>query len=186
MAAGGLAASPGLCALAGAPFAAAAPALGLLLVAGCLQHLGWQCSNTLLANHRDGAYAFAFAGSAALQFALLAMLTVAGPLDAADAAMLAATATALAHGAYATFSLAVTRATWRGNLPRAWQALLLAALTAAAAIAPARLASEGTWRLALQLAAGGAAFACGLWWLELRGRWRRVGDGLADASGLRA
>ncbi|MCB9880131.1 MAG: hypothetical protein H6835_21260, partial [Planctomycetes bacterium] len=34
------------------------------------------------------------------------------------------------------------------------------------------------------IAAGGVGFVVVLWWFELRGRLRKVGDGLATASGF--
>lgn len=185
MFAGGTAAADSLCRLCGAAFVEAAPVLRLVLLAGCLQHLGWQCSNALLSAWRDRAYAHGFGWpSVAHLLLLLAATQVAAP-SAAAFAVLAGGIAASAQLTYAATGLALTRVSWRGRVRAWWQAPLVAAATAAATAAPGWLV-EGLLRLPLQLAAGAGAFGLGLWFAELRGRWRRVGDGLAAASGFSA
>jgi O-antigen/teichoic acid export membrane protein len=185
MLAGGTCAAMPLCAIGGEHFATAAPALALLLLAGCLQHVGWQCSNALLAMHRDRAYAHGFGWPALLQLALFLCASAVAPPAADTAAALAAAAAAIAQLVYAGTGLWLVRPLWRDH-PALWpQPLRLAALTGGGAVLPLLLASE-PWLLPLQLLGGGAGFAIGLWCLELRGRWRRLGDGLAAASGFGA
>lgn len=189
VAAGGIAVAPRLCTLPGAEFAAAAPALAVLLLAGCLQHGGWQYSHALLALGRDRDYGSTFAGPAVLQviacFVLGALSRGHGEGADASGALLGAAAALLAHGTYV----------WRArravaphllSAPVSFAApLAIAAATWAAAAAPA-LCGAGHVVLALQLTSGGAVFLAGVWLVELRGRLHRLGDGLAAASGFRS
>lgn len=180
--AGGQFVASSLCALSGADFAAGGAVLRLLLLAGMCQQLGWQCSHALLASGRDRAYAHGLGWPALLQFLLLLALPLAGDRDAATLALLAAAAAALAQGVYLTSGLCTTSAARPlGGILRA--PLLAALATAGAAALPA------TWlpapaQLPAHLLLGAAGFAVALWWLELRGRIHRVGDGLATASGF--
>jgi O-antigen/teichoic acid export membrane protein len=183
MLAGGAVVARDLCAWSAPAFADAHHALQLLLAAGCLQHLGWQCSSALLANHRDRACAHAFFWPSAAHAAALAALPIFVSFGAADTALLAAAVTVSAQGTYAVAALAATRAQWHRHRGAAWHAVLLAAAVAAAAALPSWLV-EAPLLLPVQLAGGATAFVCGLWWVELRGRWRRVGDGLVRASGF--
>ncbi len=190
MLAGGAVLAPQLCALSGAGFAAAAPILVLLLAAGCCAHLGWQQSHALLAAGRDRAYAHGLGWPAVAQLLLLAALAPFAD-EAAPALFgtLAAAAAALAAGGYALVGHRQMLA-HAGEHPaaQAWSPLhpaLVAAATAGAAALPGWFVA-GTAGTALQLLAGGGAFAATLWYFELRGRLRRVGDGLATASGFRA
>ncbi|MGB3969226.1 MAG: hypothetical protein WBO45_21000, partial [Planctomycetota bacterium] len=149
--------------------------------AGCLQHFGWQCSHALLAQRADRAYAHGLLWPALLHAALLSGLLLV-PVTPEQGALLAAGVAALAHGLYFA-------AGWRCTRPAAARLLLGPLLVALATGLAAWLAGpwfSGTTALLTQLVAGGAAFAAGLWWCELRGRWRRVGDGLVAASGFRA
>lgn len=181
--AGGLAASAALVRLFGHGFADAQVVLVLLLAAGSLQHLGWQCSSTLLAAYRDRAYAHAFGWPALAQAAAIGLLPQFLWLGPGACAQLAALVAVAAQGAYATTALALTRAVWRAHTGTWWHAAALAAVVGIATSAPLAVC-DPTLHLPLQLAVGGIAFAGGLWWCELRGRWRRVGDGLAAASGF--
>ena len=186
VAAGGAVAADALCGLAGPAFGGAAPALRLLLLAGVVQHLGWQCSHALLAAGRDRVYALGMIGPAAAHAAALAAAPAWFGGNAGDAAAAAAAIAIAAHGAYAACGFAATKA---GNAVRGLdvaQPLAVAALTAGAAAVPAALADGGLPGLAMQLAAGGCACALGLWLVEFRGRIGRVGDGLAAASGFRS
>ena len=182
MLAGGAAAAGPLCALSGEAFLAAAPALRLLLLAGCLQHLGWQCANTMLSIHRDRAFTVLLGLPAALQVAMVMLLRTV-PMEAATAATAAAGAAALAHTAFACSGLAITRPLWIHRRQLLRHPTCIAASTGMAAAVPL-LVGIGPLTLLLQLLAGAAMFVTGLWWLELRGRWRRLGDGLATASGF--
>ncbi|MBL8753677.1 MAG: hypothetical protein JNK15_10280 [Planctomycetes bacterium] len=182
MLAGGVVAADALCAFACAGFAPAAPILRLLLLAGSLQHLGWQCSHALLAQHRDRAYAHGLLWPAVAHAALLLVVAcIAVPAPAG--AGLAALAAVVACAGYLLTGLRL--------LPRIDLGLaLLAPLGVAAATGLAAAAGNalvpGPFGLGVQLAAGGIAFAAGVWTVELRGRWRRLGDGLVQASGFRA
>jgi O-antigen/teichoic acid export membrane protein len=185
LAAGGAIVADGLCALSGEPFAAAAPTLRLLLLAGCAQHLGWQFSLALLANHRDAAYGHAFGWPAVAHASALALLPLAGPFAAEPGATAAAAIALCAQTSYALGAAALLR-------PRAWlragdlrDTALVGAATAAAAGLAAAPAAAGAATLPLQLLAGGAGFAGALWLVEFRGRLGRLGDGLAAASSLR-
>ncbi|MCC7397045.1 MAG: hypothetical protein IT455_08260 [Planctomycetes bacterium] len=184
MLAGGLVVATGLCRLSGEDFVAAAPTLRLLLLAGCLQHVGWQCSHTLLAAHQDRAYAHGLGWPSALHVLLLLAAALAGG-PAPLLALLAALAAALAQGTYATIGLLQTRAHRADEPLHLAQPLLIAAAVAIAAALPLPFA-DGAARLAAQVAAGGVALGLLLWRTELRGRWRRLGDGLCRASGFQA
>lgn len=174
---GGWVVAGGLCGLLGGGFGAAGDALrGLLLAVAC-QHVGWQAHQALLALGRDRDYVAALWRQSLLHTALLLAATAwAGATGAAAAA-------AAAQLAFAATTL---RALGRQfALPWSWLRgpLMLGLLTAAAA-AVAGLLPTGR-PLAAQLAAGAAAALGGLWAVELRHRWRRLGHGLAQASGLR-
>lgn len=183
---GGAVVAPRLCTLPGSEFAAAAPALVLALLAGCLQHSGWQQSHALLAAGRDRAYARGLAWPSLLHLALItggAALVRGGSYDLGDAtaAMLCAGFAATAHACY---FLAGSRAVGdlrAGQLVPIRGALWVAFLTGVAAALPT-LCCAGRALLPLQLLAGGVGFVGSLWWIEFRGRWRRLGDGLASAS----
>lgn len=183
MLAGGIVAAEALCRLGGNEFAAAAPTLQLLLLAGCMQHLGWQCSNTLLALYRDRACAHTFLWPAVLQMALLALVPWLVPAEPAASACVAAAVCAIAQALYAVATLVLSRATWRERSQNWLQPLGVAAATLLATAAGAAVAPPAV-ALPAQLLAGGLAFAFGLWAWELRGRWRRLGQGLVTASGF--
>lgn len=183
MLAGGAIVAAPLCELCGEQFVAAAPALRLLLLAGCLQHLGWQCSHALFAAGRDLAYAAGLLWPAVLQALLLGAFVGLG--DAAGAAS-AALAMVLAMAGYLAAGLWLLRPALAGrSMVLWWSPLSAGAATALAALLPG-LCWAGPFALLLQLAAGGSAFAAMLWHFELRGRHRRFGDGLAAASGFRS
>lgn len=178
MVGGGLVVAEPLCALFGPGFAAAAPALRLVLLAGCLQHLGWQCSHALFAAGRDRAYAAGLWWPALLHALLL------GAFAARPDAGTAALAVLLAQAAYLLNGLFGLRAILAADPGRLWTGpLVVAAATAAAAALPMALFGD---RLALAagLSTGAAGFLLSLWCVELRGRVRALGDGLASASGL--
>lgn len=181
--AGGSVAGASLCGLSGEAFTRAAPALSLLLLAGCLQHLGWQFSTVLLSLHRDRAYAHGFGWPAVLQLGLLLLVHRVGPHEPANAALLAAAAAAAAHAAYCTGGAFLTFSLWRGQSGLVLKPLRLLVATGGAAALPL-LWPESAWRLPQQLALGGGAFVLTLWWFELRRRWRNLGDGLVAASGF--
>lgn len=185
MLAGGTAAASALATLNGPAFAAAAPALCLLLLGGCLQHIGWQCSHALLAAHRDGTYAHSLGWPALLQFANLAVLPLLLPADPALGATMAASGAVVAQGVYALLGMAATRTVWRTRADL-WQLPLASAIVTGAGTALPLLWCDSALRLPLQLLVGGGAFAGMLWRYELRGRWTRLGDGLATASGYGA
>ncbi|MBM4063012.1 MAG: hypothetical protein FJ265_18240 [Planctomycetes bacterium] len=176
--AGGAVVATPLCALFGEGFAEAAPALRLLLLAGCLLHLGWQCSHALFAAGRDRAYAAGLWWPAVVQALLLGAFAGQG-----DAGM-AAFASLLAQTGYLFAGLWLVRRVFAGVDGWPWLGpFAVAAATAAAAALPAA-AGDGKLVLGLQLLAGAGAFVFSLWGVELRGRARRLGDGLAEASGL--
>jgi O-antigen/teichoic acid export membrane protein len=183
MLAGGVVSADALCRISGESFAGAAGALGFLLLAGCLQHLGWQCSTALLALHRDRAYAHGFWWPALLQLALLFAVYLARIETPAVAALWAAAAAATAQAIYALVGALLTRNLWRTRTSLLAMPLRLLLVTGGAAALPL-LWADSPWRLPQQLALGGAAYLSGLWWWELRQRWRRLGDGLAAASGF--
>jgi hypothetical protein len=97
--------------------------------------------------------------------------------------VLAAAIAVAAQAAYVLAGLAATRSMWRAHGGAPWHAAALAAAVAMATTVPGWLVA-GPLLVPLQLAAGAAALLAGLWWIELRGRWRRVGDGLVRASGF--
>ena len=188
LAAGGAVAADALCALAGPAFAAAAPALRLLLLAGVVQHLGWQCSHALLAAGRDRRYAHSMVWPAAAHAAAVACapLWLADTAGLGAAAAAAAASAAAAQTAYAACGFAATQAWTAVRALDVAQPAAVAALTAGAAAAAGGLVDDAMARLALQLAAGGGACGVGLWLVEFRGRIHRIGDGLAAASGFRS
>ncbi|MBL9076926.1 MAG: hypothetical protein JNL08_05450 [Planctomycetes bacterium] len=188
MLAGGAVTAVGLCTLPGAAFAAAAPALVLALLAGCLQHAGWQQSNALLAAGRDRAYGWTFAGPAVLHAGLFVAFGALAPtldLTPPDAALCGAGLAVVAHGVYCLATGWAVRDLRAGHALPFAGVLRTSLATGLAAALPALL-GPGPAVLPLQLTAGGITFAAWLWWLELRGRLRRFGDGLAAASGFRA
>lgn len=180
--AGGLVVADALCALSGEEFAMSGHVLRLLLFAGICQHVGWQCSHSLLASHRDRAYAHGLGWPAALQACVLLGLFFVADLEAAMLATLAATAAATAQAIYLVnglSSLAVSV-----TFLRSLGGPVLAALaTAGAASLPVDWASPA-WQLPARICLGAAGYAVVLWLLELRGRVGQVGDGLATASGF--
>lgn len=179
--AGGLVVAEPLCAWFGPEHRATAPVLRLWLAGSVLLHLGWQCSHALLAAGRDRAYALGLLGPAVLQLAWWAWFAAPG------AGELAAGGFAAAHAVYLAGSLFALRAELLVGHRRWLTAPLLAALaTAAGAALPCLVPGAGglPWLLA-QLAVGGAGGLWVLWRCELRGRWQRLGDGLAGASGFR-
>ncbi len=181
VAAGGAMASLALCRFFAAGFDPAAAPLCLLLVAGCMQHLGWQCSHALLAQRRDAAYAHGLLWPAALHASCL--LALAAVPTAPDlAALLAAAAATFAYTAYWGVGMRLVRPERTASL----LAPLALAVATGATTALAGALVPGSAGLALQLAVGAGTLAVGVWWCELRGRWRRFGDGLAQASGFRA
>ena len=170
-----------------AGFAQAAPTLRWLLLAGCLQHLAWQCSHALLALHRDRAFANSLLWPAVLHLGCLVVFAQSsnqGPPDAASGAALAAV---IAQCLYLAAGLIATRSLWQRR-PPSWVApLVVAGATGLVTHLVGMLPSERNGPvLLLQLLAGATTFGLGIWVTELRGRWRRLGDGLAQASGLRA
>lgn len=188
MLAGGAATAERLCTLPGAAFAAAAPALVLALLSGCLQHSGWQQSHALLAAGRFGAYARGLAVPALLHLGLLvtgAALAQHGELDLGDptTAMVGAGIAVLANAWYFLGGAQAVRDLRPGQDVPIGGAVRVAVATGTAAALPA-ICGEGRLVLPLQLLAGGLAFAGGLWLVELRGRLGRLGDGLAQASGF--
>jgi O-antigen/teichoic acid export membrane protein len=178
MLAGGCVAAAPLCALFGEPFAAAAPALRCLLVAVTAQHLGWQAHQALLAAGRDRAYARALWWQAGAYVLLLGAL----------APTAGSTGSALAGAAAQTcFLAAALRGLDRGVLQRPrWLARPLAVALLTGAVTAAAAAVDAGPALPRELGAGALAFATGLYAVELRRRWRRLGAGLAQASGFRS
>jgi O-antigen/teichoic acid export membrane protein len=184
--AGGLVTANALCRLAGEAFAPAAPALVLLLLAGCLQHVGWQCSHALLAARADRTFAHLLGWPALAQATMLVALPALAPASGATGAVAAALVAVAGNGAFATVGLALLRPLWAGQQRRLWgQPLLLATITCATAAVPLAF-DDHPLRLAAQLLAGALGYALGLWALELRSTWRRFGDGLTAASGFRS
>ncbi|HEU4419394.1 MAG TPA: hypothetical protein VFT55_10675 [Planctomycetota bacterium] len=188
MLAGGTVVAVGLCGLSGAQFEVASLSLVLLLGAGCLQHLGWQCSNALLAAGRDATYARGLGWPSVLQLlgigvVSFAMASLATPQPWHTAT--AASACALvAHSIYLLHGLRATRALRQQPLwHRIAAALLVSTATTLAAAMPG-LCGDGFFVLVLQLCAGGLAFTTSLWFVEMRGRVAQLGHGLARASGF--
>ena len=180
--AGGLVVADALCALSGAEFAMSGHVLRLLLFAGICQHVGWQCSHSLLASGRDRAYANGLLWPSVCHAgALLALVSVPN-LGAAMLATLAATAATVAQASYMICGLSA-REVPRLFLSALGGPLLAAGATAAAAAIPLPWLAPG-WQLPAQITLGAAGFGIVLWLLELRGRLSRVGDGLATASGF--
>lgn len=180
--AGGLIVADSLCALSGDDFAMSGHVLRLLLFAGICQHVGWQCSHSLLASQRDRSYAHGLGWPAVLQACALLALVAVPNLEAAMLATLAATAAAVAQSVYLVNGLStlqVSRA-----FSRSLGGPLLAALaTAGAASLPVDWLATN-WQLPARVCFGAAGYAVVLWLLELRGRVSQVGDGLATASGF--
>ncbi len=173
--AGGVVAAEPLCALFGDGFVAAAPALGLLLPATALLQFGWQHSQVLFAHGRMLAWAGSLWFGSALH--LVALLLCTPHLGAAGAGL----AALLGNLAYlACAHIAARRTLHVALLPALAPGALVGAGTAAAACATAPLG------LVAQLVAGGLATAVGLYALELRHTWHRLGAGLAAGSGAEA
>jgi len=191
MLAGGAVVATGLCRLSGPQFGVAGLPLVLLLGAGCLQHLGWQCSNALLAEGQDATYARGLGwpsvlhllgiGATAIATASLAAPLPPEPWHAATAASVCAL---LAHGLYLLHGLRATRGLRQEPLWRRIAAPLLVSCAVTLAAALPRLCGDGFVVLALQLLAGGLAFVASLWFVEMRGRVAQLGHGLARASGF--
>ncbi|HEX6813684.1 MAG TPA: oligosaccharide flippase family protein [Planctomycetota bacterium] len=189
--AGGAVVAEGLCGLSGPQFRDASLPLVLLLGAGCLQHLAWQCSNALLAEGRDAAYARGLGWPSVLQLlglaaAAIAMTSLAAPMPVEPwhAAAVASACAVLAHAIYLLHGLRATRELRQQPLwHRALPGLLVAAATAVGAAVP-RCCGDGAMVVVLQVLAGGIAFGASMWLVELRGRVARLGDGLAQASGF--
>lgn len=187
MLAGGAVVAERLCALPGPEFAGAAPALAFALLAGCLQHAGWQRSHALLAAGRERAYAAGLVGSGLLQITAMAGCgTAMRDADAVTAATTAALVAALAQLVYFVAGLRAAQTLAAPTTRNSFVApLAVAAATAVGAAFPG-IWLDGPAALPTQLVAGGLAFAIALWCVELRGRVRRIGDGLAKASGFRS
>jgi O-antigen/teichoic acid export membrane protein len=185
---GGIAVAAPLCRLPGAEFEAAGTTLVVVLLASCLQHLGWQCSHALLAGRRDRAFGIGLLAPACLHAVALFGVGRAtrGVIDDShQAPLFAGLVLLLAQGAYVQIGLRAVhrRLGVRPALPLVVP-LVAAAATGGAATLPS-LWLDGHALLPAQLAAGGAAYLVVVWWAELRGRWQRVGDGLCAASGFR-
>lgn len=180
--AGGLVVADSLCALSGSDFAMSGHVLRLLLLAGICQHIGWQCSHSLLASKRDRTYAHGLGWPSVLHAAALLALVAAPDLEAAVLATLAATTAAVAQAIYLTSGLSALNVS--RSFVRALGGPLLAAVATAAAAAIPVDWLDLHWQLPARICLGAAGFAIVLWLLELRGRWSRVGDGLATASGF--
>jgi O-antigen/teichoic acid export membrane protein len=181
MAAGGLAVAAPLCGLFGGAFTAAAPTLQLALFAMVLQHLGWQFGLAAYAAGRDRAFAVSLGVPALLQVAMLLALVPAAADVGGAVALLAAQA------AYFAFGFRIAGARDVLCSARAWlRPAALAALATGSAAAAAGLLPFGPWTLAAQLAAGALAWLLCLHFVELGGRWRSIGDGLAAASTFRS
>ncbi|MGE3172411.1 MAG: lipopolysaccharide biosynthesis protein [Planctomycetota bacterium] len=184
MLAGGAVVAGDLCGLFGAPFRAAAPALAWMLAAVTLQHLGWQGLMALLARGDDRGYTRALWVQSGVQ--LLGMLALVPAFGAVGAAF----AAALSHGAGAGVALWPCRAAVR---PLDWlrgPTLVAGGTGLAVSLCGAGIAAfAGPWSrsalLPAQLVAGALAALLGIWTVELRRRWRRIGAGLSEASGLR-
>jgi hypothetical protein len=188
MLAGGTLAPQALASLNGPAFAAAAPALALLLLAGCLQHLGWQCSHALLAMRRDTAYAHSLGWPAWLQFGNLALLPLVLP---PDPALGGDPRRRGGHGGPGRLRVALSRpdatacgacATTSGSCP------LTAIAAATGAATPCRSAicrSRERCCCPCSSLGGAAAFALRLWRFELRGRWRQARRRSRDRQRLR-
>lgn len=180
--AGGLVVADSLCALSGSEFAISGHVLRLLLFAGVCQHVGWQCSHSLLAGKRDRTYAHGLGWPSVLHAGALIALVAAPDLDAAILATLAATAAAVAQAIYLCSGLSALD----GSRSFVWALggpLLAAVATAASATIPVPWL-DAPWQLPARICIGAAGFASVLWMLELRGRLSQVGDGLATASGF--
>lgn len=183
MLAGGLVLAPQLCALFGPAFVAAADALRWLLLAITAQHLAWQAHQSLLALGRDVAYGRVLWLPSVLHATALALLT---PSFGATGAALA---TAVAQLSFLATALALLgRST---VLPLSWLlgpiqlALATGVATAAVAAVLSGSAPHGV-ALLIPLATGGVVFAAGLWLLEWRKRWHKIGAGLVEASRFRS
>ncbi|HEX5052921.1 MAG TPA: oligosaccharide flippase family protein [Planctomycetota bacterium] len=173
IAAGGAVVAEPLCALFGREFGATAPALRTLLAATVLQQFGWIQAQVLFAHMRMRAWAVSLWAGTAAQVAAIALLT---PRFGATGA---------AAGALCGYGLHLAAATTAVNrrLPIAMLRALLPGGAIAAATASAALLAT-PWHLVAQLAAGGAALATCLYFVELRHTWRHLGAGLSGASGF--
>lgn len=171
--AGGIVVAEPLCNLFGRGFAAAGTTLvGLLLASAALQ-FAWQCTQILYAHGREGSWAKAqWAGAIVQTAALLYYTSGVGAAGAGFAAL-------LGNCVY----LLLARHSLRAVVPVALLRALAPALPIAAATAGAA-ALAAPFGLLPQLAAGGAAYLAGLYVVELRHSWRRLGHGLQRASGF--
>jgi O-antigen/teichoic acid export membrane protein len=179
---GGLMVADSLCALSGPDFAVSGHVLRLLLFAGICQHVGWQCSHSLLASQRDRSYAHGLGWPAAFQACALIALVATPNMEAAMLATLAATAAAVAQALYLVNGLSTLQVS-REFLRSLGGPLLAAATTAAAASLPVDWLTPA-WQLPARICLGAAGYGIVLWLLELRGRFTQVGNGLATASGF--
>lgn len=174
LAVGGWLVAESLCGLFGAEFAAAGWTLRWLLCACVLLGVGSQVGNTLFALRHTARYmASLWLGGAALGTAWLALVPTLG-------------ATGSALGTCIAYATVILACFWflRPHLHfRILQPLrpplLLAVVVGLAAWLPGE-------RVLAQLGLGAAAFGLGIWWLELRRGWSRLGEGLSQASGLGA
>jgi O-antigen/teichoic acid export membrane protein len=181
MLAGGVVLAPRLCGLFGVQFVAAADALRWLLLAVAAQHCAWQAHQALLAHGRDVAYGRVLWLPSLVHASALALLTP------ACGATGAAFATALSQLCFLGMALLLLgRAT---VLPLTWLrgpiALAGATGIATAALEALSNGNQGAISLALSLSAGGITFAAGIWHLEWRKRWHKIGAGLVEASRYR-
>lgn len=183
MLAGGIVLASDLCRLFGESFAPAADALCWLLLAITAQHLGWQAHQALLALGRDLAYARVLWLPSLVHAAALLLLT---PSFGATGAALA---TAIAQLSFV--SAALTMLGRSTVMPLTWlrgPALLACATGAMAAISASAAGPVQTplIAIAIPLLAGGTMFGVGIWFLEWRKRWHKIGSGLVEASGFRS
>ncbi|MCY2957424.1 MAG: polysaccharide biosynthesis C-terminal domain-containing protein [Planctomycetota bacterium] len=172
--AGGWIAADQLCALFGSEFANAADATRWLLVAITAQHIAWQVHQALLATGRDEAYRRALWLPAMVH--TIGLLTLTKTFGSTGAAL----ATALAQICFLTASLLqLDRAELR---PLLWLRGPLMLAFATGAVTLLTTAIEGGHALLWQLPMGGMTWCIGIYLLELRNRWSRIGTGLIEAS----
>jgi O-antigen/teichoic acid export membrane protein len=164
----------------GGSYAAAGWTLRWLLATSVLLGAASVYGNLLVARGEIRAYlaclGLLFAGKLTLTLCWI------GPHAAAGAAAASFLSMALAS----MLTLVMLRRRLAFALAGPWgRPLAHAALVALAAWLPAALLpGGGSVTLAVQLAGGGIAFALGLQAFAMRGRWRRLGDGLQRSSGF--